>query len=141
MKKVFALMFMAAFFMTNVAVANAPEEDKVYKETVKVWKKCKSCHGNINTGDATKVGKKLGAPENIFSNLTKQEMEDLKAFIMNGEGRMPAFKNKLSDEQIELISKFIIFVNNLTKVNRDSPANSDDIKPILFIDYMNNKNP
>ena len=53
MKKVLALVFIVAFSMTSVTFANAPEEDKVYKETVKVWKKCKTCHGNINTGEAT----------------------------------------------------------------------------------------
>ena len=144
MKKILALILITIFsfaitIFSGVAYANEVEEDKIYKETVKVWNKCKSCHGSIQEGKATKLGKKLGAPENLFSELSKKEIEDLKKFIEDGEGKMPSFSKKLNDEQIELISKFILFVNKMVKVNKQGLQNKDDVKPILFIDYLDRK--
>ena len=52
---------------------------------------------------------------------------------------MPSFSKKLNDEQIELISKFILFVNKMVKVNKQGLQNKDDVKPILFIDYLDRK--
>ena len=144
MKKILALILITIFsfaitIFSGVAYANEAEEDKIYKETVKVWNKCKSCHGKIQEGKATKLGKKLGAPENLFSELNRKEIEDLKKFIEDGEGKMPSFSKKLNDEQIELISKFIILINKMVKINKQDLQNKDDVKPILFIDYLNRK--
>ena len=55
MKKILALILITIFsfaitIFSGVAYANEVEEDKIYKETVKVWNKCKSCHGNIQEG-------------------------------------------------------------------------------------------
>ena len=82
MRKILALILVTIFsfaitIFSGVAYANEMEEDKIYKKTVKVWNKCKSCHGNIQEGKATKLGKKLGAPDNLFSELSKKEIEDL----------------------------------------------------------------
>lgn len=63
--------------------------------------RCARCHGEDGRGETT-VGKMLKAP-NFTSAEWQRERADDKALIesvANGKARMPAFKQKLTDEQI-----------------------------------------
>jgi cytochrome c6 len=64
--------------------------------------KCKSCHGA--DGKGTAVGKKMGA-----SDLTalKAGEAEIAAAISNGKGKMPAYKGKISDEEIQSLAKYV----------------------------------
>ncbi len=64
--------------------------------------KCKSCHGA--DGKGTSVGQKMGAKD--FAELKGTEA-DLAAAIKNGKGKMPAYKDKLSAEEIDALAKFV----------------------------------
>jgi len=74
-------------------------------------KKCKTCHGT--NGVATKVGFKRGAPADLFKAVHSQGIEEIKDTILNGaftpEGKkkMPAYKNKLTVQEIDEIIKYI----------------------------------
>ena len=74
-------------------------------------KKCKTCHGT--NGVATKVGLKRGAPPDLFKAAHAQSIKEVKDTILNGaltpEGKkkMPAYKNKLTVQEIDEIIKYI----------------------------------
>jgi cytochrome c6 len=65
--------------------------------------KCASCHGK--DGKGTSVGLKMGAKD-----LAKEMDEPLKELVEDiekGEKKMPAFKGKLTPEEIEAVAKYI----------------------------------
>ena len=65
--------------------------------------KCQACHGADGNGSST--GKALGAKAFSAPEIAKQSDADLVEMTKNGKGKMPAYKGKLTDDQIsELIS-------------------------------------
>jgi cbb3-type cytochrome c oxidase subunit III len=64
--------------------------------------KCVACHGK--DGKGTAVGQKMGAHD--LTALKEGETE-IVATITNGDGKMPAFKQKLSTEEIQAVAKFV----------------------------------
>ncbi len=64
--------------------------------------KCQACHGK--DGKGTSVGQKMGAKD--LSTLKASE-SDVAATISNGKGKMPAYKEKLSAEEIQALAKFV----------------------------------
>ncbi|HXG59043.1 MAG TPA: cytochrome c [Thermoanaerobaculia bacterium] len=68
--------------------------------------KCAVCHGEDGSGN-TKMGKTmklrpLGSPE-----VQKQTDKELYAWTAEGKGKMPAYKNKLSEEDINALVAFM----------------------------------
>ena len=64
--------------------------------------KCQMCHGPDGKGSA--VGLKMGAKP--FSEAKGGEKE-LIEITENGKNKMPAFKGKLTDEQIKDVVKYV----------------------------------
>jgi cytochrome c6 len=68
--------------------------------------KCAMCHGadgSASTGMGKSMGlKPLGSPE-----VQKMSDADLTALVTNGKGKMPAFKGKLSDDEISAVAKYV----------------------------------
>ena len=64
--------------------------------------KCNACHGK--DGKGTAVGKKMGAPD--LTALGKSEAE-IAASIANGKGKMGAYKDKLSEPEIQALATFV----------------------------------
>jgi mono/diheme cytochrome c family protein len=68
--------------------------------------KCAMCHGadgSASTGMGKSMGlKPLGSPE-----VQKASDADLTALINSGKGKMPAFKGKLSDEEVSAVVKYV----------------------------------
>ena len=64
--------------------------------------KCASCHGK--DGKATAVGKKMGAHDLTGTKLSEKEIADL---ISAGKGKMTAYKEKLTPEQIASLAKYV----------------------------------
>jgi cytochrome c6 len=68
--------------------------------------KCAMCHGadgSASTGMGKSMGlKPLGSPE-----VQKMSDADMSALVANGKGKMPAFKGKLSDEDISAVVKYV----------------------------------
>jgi cytochrome c6 len=62
--------------------------------------KCAACHGADGTGN-TPVAKAMHIPDLTSAAVQKQTDAELTAAITNGKGSMPAYKDKLSADQIK----------------------------------------
>ena len=65
--------------------------------------KCAACHGK--DGKGTPSGKKMGAKD--LSLEMKEPVQEIAEDISNGTGKMPAFKGKLTAEEIDALAKFV----------------------------------
>ncbi len=68
--------------------------------------KCASCHGADATGQ-TAVGKTLKIRDFHSADVQKQSDADLTKIITDGKGKMPSFKGKLTNEEIEAVVKYV----------------------------------
>jgi len=67
--------------------------------------KCAACHGPDGKGE-TPMGKKMGAKD--LSGEAKDSLPELTKDIEGGKPpKMPAFKDRLTPDQIQLLAKFI----------------------------------
>jgi mono/diheme cytochrome c family protein len=67
--------------------------------------KCQSCHGS-NGAAETSVAKTLGVkPLNAL--LVKMSETTMTNVVLNGSGKMPAFKDKLSDFQLKALIAYV----------------------------------
>jgi len=103
---------MRNIFFGIILIGLLPPSLMVAKEPPPIFmKKCKTCHGT--KGVATKVGLKRGAPPDLFKAVHSQSIEEIKDIILNGvfmrEGKkkMPAYKNKLTVQEVDEIIKYI----------------------------------
>lgn len=67
--------------------------------------KCQGCHGA--DGKATTMGKKLGARDFQDPAVTGMSDDDLKKVTTGGKNKMPAYKGKLTDKQIDELVTYI----------------------------------
>jgi cytochrome c6 len=82
--------------LASAAVVRADDAAALFSQ------KCAVCHGK--DGKGTPAGLKMGAKDLTALKLSQDEIvKD----IANGEGKMPAFKGKLSDEQIQSLAKYV----------------------------------
>jgi cytochrome c6 len=69
--------------------------------------KCSACHGTDGSGD-TEVGKAMGVPDLHSADVQKLSDAELTDIIKDGKGtQMPAFKDKLTDDQIKQLVSYI----------------------------------
>ena len=92
------LALMLAVFFNNNAVADDVKE--LYKT------KCNACHGADGRGD-TAAGKKFSAHDFHSADAQKLTDQELMDRIKNGKNKMPAYKSKLTDEQIKDLVKYV----------------------------------
>jgi cytochrome c6 len=82
----------AIAFVTISASAADQKTQDLYKA------KCQGCHGA--DGKATTMGKKLGAKDFQDPDVANASQADLVKITSEGKGKMPAYKGKLTDDQI-----------------------------------------
>ena len=68
--------------------------------------KCASCHGADGKGDTT-VGKALKLRDLGSDDVQKQTDAELTDITTNGKNKMPAYKGKLTDDQIKQLVAFM----------------------------------
>ena len=68
--------------------------------------KCAACHGADATGQ-TAVGKTMKIRNFHSAEVQKQSDAELTKIITDGKGKMPAFKGKLTNEEVTSVLKFI----------------------------------
>jgi mono/diheme cytochrome c family protein len=96
------ILRISAILLCAGAVAGACAEPaaSVYKT------KCAACHGPM--GDAsTPAGKALKVPSFTSEAVLKETDANMLAIAMNGKGKMPAWNDKLSADQLRALIAFI----------------------------------
>jgi cytochrome c6 len=69
--------------------------------------KCSACHGTDGSGD-TEVGRAMAVPDLHSAEVQKLSDAELTGIIKDGKGaQMPAFKDKLTDDQIKQLVSYI----------------------------------
>jgi len=68
--------------------------------------KCAACHGADGSGN-TAVGKSMKLRDLGSADVQKQTDAELTAMIVSGKGAMPAYKDKLTSDQIKQVVGFI----------------------------------
>ncbi len=86
----------AALVAALAAPALAEDAAALYKA------RCASCHGP--SGQPTATGQKMGAQDLAAANLTAAKAKEI---ISNGAKKMPAYKAKLSPEQIDALAAYV----------------------------------
>ena len=95
---VMLILFLAATVAPSPAQGpNAPSDGAgLFKA------KCAMCHGPDGAGK-TLMGQKLSIRDLHSADVQKQADAALSQMIAQGKGKMPAFSQKLSDDQIKLL--------------------------------------
>lgn len=93
------VLLLAFSSSSNVSFANS---EKLKKENTLYVTHCEECHGADGKSNTVK-GRKKSA-----SDLTKSKISDAKGFkiIKFGQGEMPAYKDKLTDEEITALMEY-----------------------------------
>jgi cytochrome c6 len=91
----------ALLIMPSMArAADAPDAAAIFKS------KCSVCHGADGKGQTT-MGKNLHLKDLGSEEVQKQKDEALEEVLEKGKGKMPAYKGKLKEEEIDALVKFI----------------------------------
>ena len=83
--------------LTSLTAAQSTQD--LYKS------KCQGCHGA--DGKASAVGKKLGARDFSDPDVVKMSEADLAKITTDGKNKMPSYKGKLTNDQINDLAKYI----------------------------------
>jgi cytochrome c6 len=100
MKRVFQIAGM--LLMAGVALSGSAQQpvEAVYKAN------CAMCHGA--TGEAnTPAGKNFKVPSFSSDAVLKESDAEMLTIAKNGKGKMPAWHDKLTDEQLKELVGFI----------------------------------
>lgn len=87
------LSLLVALALPPMAAADAAADYKA---------KCAMCHGADGMGKPAMGTKDLGSPD-----IQKMSDADLTGALTNGKGKMPGYKGKLTDDQINDLVKYI----------------------------------
>lgn len=89
------------FHSSQVPAVKAKEAKRLFKQ------RCVKCHGSYGTGDTT-YGQIVGAT-NLTDPEWQQRVDDkrLVTSIKHGRGQMPAFGEKLTEEQITSLVSYV----------------------------------
>jgi cytochrome c6 len=95
--KRFARSALAFALLTAAGAARAEGAAALFQ------KKCATCHGMDGRGQ-TKMGERMGIKDLAASTATAADLEKL---IADGRGKMPAFKGRISDDEIKSVAAFV----------------------------------
>jgi cytochrome c6 len=91
------VLALAVLATAGIASADSPAAADIYA------KRCAACHGKDGKGE-TPMAKKLGAKD--ISALPGSPA-DIQKTIETGKGKMPAFKGKITDAELESVAKYV----------------------------------
>ena len=99
MKKLVAVLVVAAVMMMSVSAFAADSGADLYKT------KCQGCHGADGTPSKPAAG--MGAKALKDPSVAKKTDKDFIDATTNGVNKMPAYKGKLSDDQIKAVATYM----------------------------------
>jgi cytochrome c6 len=88
---------LAASLASNLFAADNAQD--LYKS------KCQMCHGP--NGQPTAVGKSMGARPFSDPDVVKMSDAELASITSNGKNKMPAYKGKLAEDQVNALVKYV----------------------------------
>ncbi len=97
---VLAVAVVFALFSLVLPVAQADDAAALYQS------KCKMCHGDDGSGN-TPTGKAMKVADLRSDEVQKKTDAQLIETTTNGKNKMPAYKGKLTDEQIKGLVKYV----------------------------------
>lgn len=97
--KIKSLVLVASLALASSAFAGA-DGAAVFKA------KCAMCHGADGSA-STGMGKSMGLKPLSSPEVQQMSDADLTALVTNGKGKMPAYKGKLSDDEISAVVKYV----------------------------------
>jgi cytochrome c6 len=96
----YTLAASAAFVLLVAPLCAQNDSPSLYKA------KCSACHGPDGKA-GTSMAKTLGAHDFASPDVQNQTDEQLIAIVTNGKNKMPAYKGKLTDDQIKGLVAYI----------------------------------
>ena len=99
MKRILGLALMLGIVLMVSGNALAADAAADYKA------KCQMCHGP--DGKGTPTGTKMGAHDWHSPEVMKMTDAQISEVITNGKAKMPAYKEKLSADQIKALSAYV----------------------------------
>lgn len=94
--KSFRLRAVLSFLLSAFATAQSPNSASLTSNPV-FEKNCAKCHGK------TADGRHFGGPSLVSDKVANESVDDLRAIITHGKGRMPHFDSKLSSGDIDAL--------------------------------------
>ena len=92
----------------TTAASPAKPVDEFAAARVHYQKNCEGCHGESGEGGLAKVdNKQIKVPSLKADHAIKHTDVQINKMITNGEEQMPAFKDKLSPQEITEMVKFV----------------------------------
>ena len=98
---VFAIVVLPIIGKVTIAANNQPGAPEIYA------KRCASCHGK--DGRARTLKAKFNHARDLTDPLWQDEVSDERMFnsIMNGKKKMPAYRKKLSEGQVNSLIAYV----------------------------------
>jgi mono/diheme cytochrome c family protein len=88
-------------------IAGAVAQDAKTSPGQKVFQqRCAACHGADGSGD-TMMGKQLQAKDLRTAEVQKLSVDQMKKTVNAGQGNMPAFGDRLSDDEIAQVVTYV----------------------------------
>lgn len=113
MKKIIIISML--WSLPSLAQELPPTPEETYATVAQNWEKfCSKCH--LSNGKATNVGAYLGAPTDLNEATKDKTAEELFEIISEGNKKMPSFKKKLTQKEIENLSYYINYSSLVEKV-------------------------
>lgn len=94
-----AVVLLLVFSLSSLALADNPGKS-IFTT------KCALCHGPDGTGK-TSIGKSLKIPDFRSPEIKNLSDANLKTVVSGGKNKMPAFKGKLTDAQIDQVISYV----------------------------------
>ena len=100
MKKIPLLVLALLIAAPSAFAGGSPDGAALYKS------KCAMCHGADGAGQ-TPMGKNMKLRDLRSADVQKQTDAELAKWIADGKGKMPAYKSKMSADEINALVAFI----------------------------------
>ncbi len=102
------LLYVDAINASQVQYADAPIDPTRAAAGQSVYEEhCRACHGARGRGDGPSAASLKQAPADLRAHAFHHDEAYLAALVQQGFGVMPAFRGKLSDEQIANVIQYI----------------------------------